>query len=154
MRRSRKSVVLLLLAALASRISGEADRPKILSFGGNGMIGSEVLSRLLARGPHDITVVSRGNWPFDSAERVRPHVKAVKCDRAKDAECAGLPGGQGASHPLARGSGFSGTLCLIAAGKSGIASPHFSSSGSNGASDLLKTASLEDTPAREGNWGV
>ena len=91
MRRSRKSVVLLLLAALASRISGEADRPKILSFGGNGMIGSEVLSRLLARGPHDITVVSRGNWPFDSAERVRPHVRAVKCDRAKDAECAGLP---------------------------------------------------------------
>lgn len=56
------------------------------------MIGSEVLSRLLAREvDYDVTVVSRGNWPFDSGERIRPHVNAVKCDRAKDPECAGLP---------------------------------------------------------------
>ena len=87
----KKSAVLPLLAVLAHCVSGERERVKILSFGGNGMIGSEVLSRLLARGAYDVTVVSRGNWPFDSAERVRPHVHAVKCDRAKDAECAGLP---------------------------------------------------------------
>ena len=88
---TRESALFLFLAFLA-HASGGGDRAKILSFGGNGMIGSEVLSRLLAReAGYDITVVSRGNWPFDSGERVRPHVSAVKCDRAKDAECAGLP---------------------------------------------------------------
>jgi nucleoside-diphosphate-sugar epimerase len=82
-------VLLLSLTTVACNVS-----VKILSFGGNGMIGSEVLSRLFARDDgtdYEVTLVSRGNWPFDSAERIMPNLKrAVVCDRAKDAECAGL----------------------------------------------------------------
>ena len=91
MRSGETAALLLLAVLLAHGVSGDEERVKILSFGGNGMIGSEVLSRLLARGLYDVTVVSRGNWPFDSGERIRPHVNAVKCDRAKDADCAGMP---------------------------------------------------------------
>lgn len=32
--------------------------------------------------------MSRGNWHFDSAVRVKPFVKNVICDRAKEAACA------------------------------------------------------------------
>ncbi len=82
------SVVTLLLC----QCRADDARQRVLAFGGNGMIGSEVLTRLISRGGYDIVQVSRGNWPFDSAERVKPHLEAaIVCDRAKDAECAGLP---------------------------------------------------------------
>ena len=63
-------------------------KKKILSFGGNGNIGSEVMHRLIEDGNYDITLVSRGKWHFDSAVRVKPFVKNVICDRAKEAACA------------------------------------------------------------------
>ncbi|CAG7673132.1 unnamed protein product, partial [Allacma fusca] len=43
-------------------------------------IGSEVISKMLERN-YKITVVSRGNWYFDSGTRIKPHVKQVICDR-------------------------------------------------------------------------
>ena len=56
---------------------------KILVFGGNGFIGSETVRRLLNRGD-EITIVNRGNWYFDSEERIKPFVKAhFRCDRDK-----------------------------------------------------------------------
>ncbi|XP_078376896.1 uncharacterized protein LOC144660177 [Oculina patagonica] len=56
---------------------------KILVFGGNGFIGSETVRRLLDRGD-EITIVNRGNWYFDSEERIKPFVKAhLRCDRDK-----------------------------------------------------------------------
>ena len=68
-------LVLVLSAVLVSSSSGGEDatgsrRKKVLSFGGNGMIGSEVM-HLMAQeeGAYDVTLVSRGNWHFDSAER-------------------------------------------------------------------------------------
>ena len=71
------------------------ERRRILSFGGNGMIGSEVLHQLLQsstatnddgdadekEGQYDIVLVSRGSWPFDSEERIAPHVQSITCDR-------------------------------------------------------------------------
>jgi nucleoside-diphosphate-sugar epimerase len=76
-------------------------RRRILSFGGNGMIGSEVVHQLLqppissssaSFSPtndggdagdqgYDLVLVSRGSWPFDSDERIAPHVQSIICDR-------------------------------------------------------------------------
>ena len=56
---------------------------RILVFGGNGFIGSETVRRLLDKGD-EITIVNRGNWYFDSSERIKPFVKAhFLCDRDK-----------------------------------------------------------------------
>ena len=52
----------------------------VLAFGGNGFIGSEVVSRMIERN-YKIFLVSRGNWYFDSAERIKPYVTQVICDR-------------------------------------------------------------------------
>ena len=65
---------------------------KILVFGGNGFIGSEAVSRLLKRGDK-LTIVNRGNWYFDSEERIKPFVYAhFKCNRDKllEVECSEL----------------------------------------------------------------
>ena len=74
----------------------ESDEPssgrKILVFGGNGFIGSETVRRLLDRGDQ-ITIVNRGNWYFDSEERIKPFVSAhFKCNRDKllEIECEEL----------------------------------------------------------------
>lgn len=45
------------------------------------MIGSATLSHLIEDGSYDITLVSRGTWPFDTAETIQPHVRSVICDR-------------------------------------------------------------------------
>merc|ERR1719232_70320 len=39
------------------------------------------LSRLISTGMYDITLVSRGNWPFDTSTLIKPHVKHIECDR-------------------------------------------------------------------------
>ena len=61
-----KWATLLLLAASAA---ADLEKKKVLSFGGNGMIGSEVMHMMAEEGGYDVTLVSRGNWHFDSAER-------------------------------------------------------------------------------------
>lgn len=54
---------------------------RILIFGGNGFIGSEAVYRLIGRGDY-VTMLNRGNWYFDSEERIKPFVKDhFKCDR-------------------------------------------------------------------------
>lgn len=59
------------------------DRKRVLVFGGNGFIGSEVVSNIIERDQYDITTVNRGNWYFDSKERIMPYVKNIICDRDK-----------------------------------------------------------------------
>jgi len=77
----------LLIAAAAllfgrpARAAKASEKKKILSFGGNGMIGSSTLSRLIEDASYDITLVSRGTWPFDTATLIQPHVSSVICDR-------------------------------------------------------------------------
>lgn len=45
------------------------------------MIGSATLLRLMEDGAYDITLVSRGTWPFDTASLIQPHVNTIVCDR-------------------------------------------------------------------------
>ena len=85
----------LVLGSSSAAKAGTKDEPeknnqnnskrRILSFGGNGMIGSEVLHQLLHdtnQEEYDIVLVSRGSWPFDSEERIAPNVqRKLVCDR-------------------------------------------------------------------------
>mmetsp|Transcript_11705 Transcript_11705/g.26195 ORF Transcript_11705/g.26195 Transcript_11705/m.26195 type:complete len:429 (-) Transcript_11705:21-1307(-) len=73
-------------ATCASSEKNNSKKKKILSLGGNGMIGSATLARLISKGEreeegYDITLVSRGSWPFDSETRIAPFVKSINCDR-------------------------------------------------------------------------
>ena len=52
----------------------------LLVFGGNGFLGAAVVKRLLARGDK-VTIVSRGNWYWDTSATIKPFVQHVKFDR-------------------------------------------------------------------------
>lgn len=80
-------IVLVLLTLSFNPILSQ--KKKVLSFGGNGNIGSEVMTMMIAEGDYDITIVSRGNWHFDAGVRVMPYVNSIICDRSTDAPCAG-----------------------------------------------------------------
>ena len=55
---------------------------RVLVFGGNGLLGSSSVERLVERG-HEVTIVSRGNWYWDSDTRIVPRVhRAISCDRS------------------------------------------------------------------------
>lgn len=61
---------------------------KLLSFGGNGNIGSAVLSSLIETGQYEIVMTTRGGWHWDSDTRIGPHVTTVKCNRDYQPPCA------------------------------------------------------------------
>ena len=46
-------------------------KKNLLSFGGNGMIGSAVLDRLIKTDAYFVTMVSRGSWHYDSNLRIK-----------------------------------------------------------------------------------
>ena len=46
-------------------------KKNLLSFGGNGMIGSAVLDRLIKTDAYHVTMVSRGSWHYDSNLRIK-----------------------------------------------------------------------------------
>ena len=52
----------------------------ILALGGNGFLGAAVVKRLLARGDK-VTIVSRGNWYWDTSDKIKPYVQYVQFDR-------------------------------------------------------------------------
>ena len=92
----RFSLLALLVLTADPCLSGAAaEKKKILSFGGNGMIGASALWRLIGGGDaaheYDITLVSRGTWPFDTESLIKPFVTAVECDRVDSLEsCSDL----------------------------------------------------------------
>ncbi|RUS88259.1 hypothetical protein EGW08_003961 [Elysia chlorotica] len=53
---------------------------KILIYGGNGFMGTRT-SELLIEAGHELTLVNRGNWYWDSAFTVKPHARHITCDR-------------------------------------------------------------------------
>ena len=63
------------------------NRKRILVLGGDGMLGSETVARLKLRG-HDITILHRGKWYWDSSIRIKPWVNFVQCDRDRFNMCA------------------------------------------------------------------
>lgn len=77
----------LLVILIIYGFSYASGLPKILSFGGNGMIGSAVLTRLISSKLYNITLISRGHWHYDSAIRIKPYVHAIVCDRNKIPKC-------------------------------------------------------------------
>ena len=74
--------MLVALLSLGDRFVVGENR-KVLVFGGNGFIGAATVARLL--GEQDkVTIVSRGNWYWDSEERIKAKVEqAFECDRKK-----------------------------------------------------------------------
>lgn len=80
-------ILLRIATVLYAFTSSSLAVKQILSFGGNGLIGSEVLTSLIKDGDYNITLVSRGSWPFDAVDRIMPHVNDVVCDRNRDPLC-------------------------------------------------------------------
>ena len=59
-------------------------REKVLVFGGNGNIGSELVHQLIQQDKYDIAIVSRGNKYFDSDTRIMPFVEHFIYDREQE----------------------------------------------------------------------
>lgn len=68
----------------------EATKRTYLVFGGNGLLGAEIVSLLRLRPGSDITIVNRGNWYWDTKFRIKPYVRHIKCDRWEIKECKPL----------------------------------------------------------------
>lgn len=66
----------------AGKENENKDHKNILVFGGNGFIGSHVVSHLIEKyKTYNITLVSRGNWKFDAETVIKPYVTHFSCDR-------------------------------------------------------------------------
>jgi nucleoside-diphosphate-sugar epimerase len=85
----KSTLPLLLLLSSISILVAAMKKKTVLSFGGNGMIGSAVLHRMIESKEYDITLVSRGNWHYDSNVRIKPFVEAVVCNRNQVPNCEG-----------------------------------------------------------------
>lgn len=85
--RSQAVLFLFCLSLVTSGVAQSRYRQRILVLGGDGMLGSETVARLKLRG-HDITVVNRGTWYWDSALRIKPWVNFIQCDREHFNDCA------------------------------------------------------------------
>ncbi|XP_078677203.1 uncharacterized protein LOC144913926 [Branchiostoma floridae x Branchiostoma belcheri] len=60
----------------------QASRPRpVLVLGGTGFVGGTAVRLLIKSGEFDVTVVTRGNWPWDSKALIQPYVRHVVCDR-------------------------------------------------------------------------
>ena len=56
------------------------DRLKVLSFGGNGNIGSAVLASLIHEDRADIIMTTRGGWHWDSDTRIGGVISSVSAE--------------------------------------------------------------------------
>ena len=50
--------------------TGDTEKLKVLSFGGNGNIGSAVLAKMIETNKFDIVMTTRGGWHWDSDTRI------------------------------------------------------------------------------------
>ncbi|XP_076102498.1 uncharacterized protein LOC143071799 [Mytilus galloprovincialis] len=74
------SVFLIIAFSFIHAISGK--QLNILVFGGNRFIGAETVERILSES-HQVTLVNRGNWYWDSGIKIKPFVQHITCDRAQ-----------------------------------------------------------------------
>jgi len=79
--------IIIFSTTLISTIIAE-QKFKVLTFGGNGNIGSSTVKQLLDDGRFDISIVTRGSWHWDAKERIKPFVQEFVCDRDYQPECA------------------------------------------------------------------
>ncbi|XP_013410025.1 uncharacterized protein LOC106173431 [Lingula anatina] len=66
-------------------------RRTVLAFGGNGCLGAAAVRCILGKAVDggalpDITIVNRGNWYWDTATSVKPHVRHIEWDRTRPLE--------------------------------------------------------------------
>jgi len=73
---------------LAICVAQTQQKLKVLSFGGNGNIGSAVLNKMIKSDKFDIFMTTRGGWHWDSDTRIGPYVTTVKCNRDYQPACA------------------------------------------------------------------
>ena len=68
---------------ITTRIHAESKISNILLLGGNGLLGSATVKKLLLfeSTKYKITVLNRGNWYWDTDVTVKPYVKHIRCDR-------------------------------------------------------------------------
>lgn len=71
------------LAVICYSCVVEGNGRNILVFGGNGFLGATTVEQLLKAGDK-VTIVNRGNWYWDTKERIKPHVDHIKCDRKQE----------------------------------------------------------------------
>uniref|UniRef100_T1IJ26 NAD-dependent epimerase/dehydratase domain-containing protein n=1 Tax=Strigamia maritima TaxID=126957 RepID=T1IJ26_STRMM len=64
------------------QLFGMQQENTVLVFGGNGFIGAEAVTQFL-QNDYKVTCVNRGNWYWDSDDRIKPKVTNVRCDRNK-----------------------------------------------------------------------
>ena len=84
---SLAALILLCLSLVTNGVAQSPYRQRVLVLGGDGMLGSETVARLKLRG-HDITILHRGRWYWDSALRIKPWVNFIQCDRDHFNGCA------------------------------------------------------------------
>ena len=83
-------IFVFIFVCFAPKLSSSAN---ILILGGNGMLGSATVHSLLKDDEHhNIVIVNRGNWYWDTASTVKPFVKHFECTRGDGfrEECADL----------------------------------------------------------------
>ena len=63
-------LVVTICVATTGGSGEETEKLKVLSFGGNGNIGSAVLSKMIETNKFDIVMTTRGGWHWDSDTRI------------------------------------------------------------------------------------
>ena len=76
-------LVLLVPTICVAQEEGVSGKLKVLSFGGNGNIGSAVLAKMIETDMYDIVMTTRGGWHWDSDTRIGKLRDAFKFDAFK-----------------------------------------------------------------------
>ena len=81
-------LVCCLLFLHRSDCSDTVPQRRLLIFGGNGFLGASATEKFIKQADN-VTIVNRGNWYWDSDDRIRPFVRHIVCDRTEET-CAEL----------------------------------------------------------------
>lgn len=83
-------VLFFIVAVITKKVYADGQL-NILMLGGNGMLGSATVQSILGQlGDVNLTLLSRGNWYWDTEDLIKPYVTHVKCYRGEgfQDECA------------------------------------------------------------------
>lgn len=82
-------VLFFIVAVITKKVYADGQL-NILMLGGNGMLGSATVQSILGQLDVNLTLLSRGNWYWDTEDLIKPYVTHVKCYRGEgfQDECA------------------------------------------------------------------
>ena len=76
-------VLFFIVAVITKKVYADGQL-NILMLGGNGMLGSATVQSILVQlGDVNLTLLSRGNWYWDTEDLIKPYVTHVKCYRGE-----------------------------------------------------------------------